>query len=163
MRLSKCYYQSKRKLNPDFNPLASSTFGKKRKKCDLIMWPQRVKLKQKYYNKNQSHVKKVGHTSLLMILKNNYLFKKCWSGPIKNVRIFIYKVVSFKKNKEKHLEISLFYNCVPKILMLWSAVFENDLQFWKIKISKKWKKYLEMSSFYTCASKITIICMLPEI
>ena len=36
----------------------------------------------------------------------------------------IYSVVFFKKNKEKHLEISLFHTCVPKILMIWSTVPE---------------------------------------
>ena len=32
----------------------------------------------------------------------------------------------FQNNKEKHLEISLFSNCVPKILMIWSTDIECD-------------------------------------
>ena len=55
---------------------------------------------------------------LLMNLKNNSLLNNCRSGTIKNVRILIFTMLHFlKKNKEKHLEISLFYTCVPKILM----------------------------------------------
>ena len=50
---------------------------------------------------------------LLMNLKKNYQ-KNCWSGPIKNI----------KKNKEKHMKMSLFYTCVPKILMIWYTVLE---------------------------------------
>ena len=53
---------------------------------------------------------------LLMNLKNNNLLKKLlkWAnkkccGPM---------LYFFKINKEKHLEISLFYTCVPKILMM---------------------------------------------
>ena len=38
----------------------------------------------------------------------------------------IYNVVFFKKkNREKHLEISLFYTFVPKILMIWSTVLRD--------------------------------------
>ena len=90
---------------------------------------------------------------LLMNLKNNYLLKNCWSGPIK-VRILIFTMLHFfKKNKEKHL---LFYTCVPRILMIWSTFFEIKsvtelfvilghfcpltlLTTQKIKILKKWK------------------------
>ena len=62
---------------------------------------------------------------LLMNLKNNSLLNNCWSGTIKNVRILIFTLLYFfKTNKEKHLEISLFYTCVPKILMICSTVFE---------------------------------------
>ena len=72
--------------------------------------------------KNLTRVKKVGHTSvwhLLMNLKNNYLLKKLLSGLIKNVRILIFTMLYFsKKNNEKHLEIPLFYTCIPKILMI---------------------------------------------
>ena len=55
---------------------------------------------------------------LLMNLKNNYLFKKLLKWINKKCKNFnIYIVAFFLKNNEKHLEISLFYNCVPKILM----------------------------------------------
>ena len=52
-------------------------------------------------------------------LENNYLSKKLlkWANKkCKNCNI--YNVVLFIKNKEKHLEISLIYTCVPKILMI---------------------------------------------
>ena len=62
---------------------------------------------------------------LLMDLKNNYLLKNCWSGPIKNVRMLIStRLYLKKKNKEKHLEVSLHYTCVPKILIIWSTAPE---------------------------------------
>ena len=61
---------------------------------------------------------------LLMNLKNNYLLKNCWSEPLKNVRILIFTMLYLKKNKEKHVEISLFHTCVPKILMIWSTALE---------------------------------------
>ena len=62
---------------------------------------------------------------LLMNLKNNYLLKNCWRGPIKNVSIWIFtKIKKIKKNKEKHLKISLFYTCVPTIFMIWSTFLE---------------------------------------
>ena len=43
---------------------------------------------------------------------------------MKNVRILIFTMLYFLKNKEKHLEISSFYIFVSKILMIWSTVFE---------------------------------------
>ena len=30
----------------------------------------------------------------------------------------VYNAVYFKKNKEKDLEVSLFYTCVPEVLMI---------------------------------------------
>ena len=87
----------------------------------------------------------------------------------------------FEKWK-KHLEISLFYICVPKIMIRWCMVPEircegcNYFSFWaifclftpltapKIKILKKWKKHLEISSFYIWVPKIMIRwCTIPEI
>ena len=54
-----------------------------------------------------------------MNLKNNYLLKKLLKWTNKKCKSFnIYNVVIFSKNKEKHLQISLFYTCVPKILMM---------------------------------------------
>ena len=58
-----------------------------------------------------------------MNLKNNYQ-KNCWSGPIKNI----------KRSKEKHLKISLFYTCVPKILMIWYTVLEIECDRLKLGI-----------------------------
>ena len=79
--------------------------------------------------KNRAHLK-VGYTSefvwhLLMNLKNNHLLKKLLKWAKKKCKNFsIYNVVLLKKNKEKHLERSLFYTCVPKILMIWSILLE---------------------------------------
>ena len=54
-----------------------------------------------------------------MNLKNNYLLKKLLKWASKKYKNFnIYNVVLFTENKEKHLEISLFYTCVPKILII---------------------------------------------
>ena len=56
---------------------------------------------------------------LLMNLKKNYLLKKLFKWANKKCKNFnIYNVIFFKTNKVKHLEISLFYICVPKILMI---------------------------------------------
>ena len=52
-------------------------------------------------------------------LRNNYLLKKLlkWANKkYKNFNICI--VVFFEKNKEKTLELSLFYTCVLKIVMI---------------------------------------------
>ena len=65
-----------------------------------------------------------------------------------------------KNNKEKHLEISLFYTCVPKTTIIWGTVPElwsetniifchfgpffcliASLATWKIKILKKQKNF----------------------
>ena len=58
-------------------------------------------------------------------LEKQLFIKKTVEVGQKNVRILIFKMLYFKKNTEKHLEISLFYTCVPKILMIWSTVPEN--------------------------------------
>ena len=47
---------------------------------------------------------------------------------MKKVRILILMLYFLKKNKEKDQEISLFYTCVPKILMIYS--------FWYIKCDR---------------------------
>ena len=65
---------------------------------------------------------------LSMNLKNNYLLKNCWSGPIKNARILIFTLLYFlKKNKEKHLEISYF---TPVYQKSWWY----DLQFLRYRV-----------------------------
>ena len=56
---------------------------------------------------------------LLINLKNNYLFKKLLKWANKKCKYFnIYK--NFKKiiKLKKHLEISLFYTCVPTMFMI---------------------------------------------
>ena len=44
------------------------------------------------------------------------IFEKKITHSYKNFDI--YNVAFFEKDKEKHLEISLFYTCAPKILIL---------------------------------------------
>ena len=76
--------------------------------------------------KKKSHTCKEGgahlRTSvwhLLMNLRNNYLLKKLLNWANKKCKNFnICNIVFFEKNKEKNLEISLFYTCVPKTLMI---------------------------------------------
>ena len=63
---------------------------------------------------------------LLMNLKNNYSFKKLLKRANKKCECFnIYKnkKIIIIKNKEKHLEIPLFYTCLPTIF-IWSTVLE---------------------------------------
>ena len=72
--------------------------------------------------------------------KQLFIRKNCWSGPIKNVRILIFAMFfKKKKNKEKHLEISLFYTCLPRTTIIWGTVPELRsetniifLSFWAI-------------------------------
>ena len=45
--------------------------------------------------------------------------KKCKNFNISNVAFFY-------QNKEKHLEVSLYYTYVPNILMIWSIVLEIE-------------------------------------
>ena len=62
-----------------------------------------------------------------MNLKSNYLFKKLLKWANKKCKNFnTYNVVFFKNNKEKHLEITLFYTCLPNILIIWSIGIEHD-------------------------------------
>ena len=56
---------------------------------------------------------------LLMNLKTNYLLKELLKWANKKCKYFnIYKKKTIIKNKEKHLEISLFFTCVPTIFMI---------------------------------------------
>ena len=72
-------------------------------------------------------MKNVGHTSEFFFSiywwtwKTTIYLKKLWSEAIKNNNFNIYDVAFVYKNKEKHLEISLFYTCEPKILMMLSG------------------------------------------
>ena len=63
-----------------------------------------------------------------MNLKSNYLFKKLLKWANKKYKNFntYNNAVFFKNNKEKHLEIILFYTCLPNILMIWSIGIEHD-------------------------------------
>ena len=67
----------------------------------------------------------------LINLNNNYLLKNCWSGPIKNVRVLIFKMLYLKKKKKKkNLKILLFSTCVPTILKIWSTVWNRSVTDW---------------------------------
>ena len=102
-------------------------------------------------------------------LEKQLFIKKLLSGPIKNTRILMFTMLYFfKKNKEKHLEISLFYTCIPKISIIWFTVPEiwsvtdwnwQFLFFFfaflhpknpKNQKFEKMKKLKEISSFHTC-------------
>ena len=63
-----------------------------------------------------------------MNLKSNYLFKKLLKWANKKYKNFntYNNAVFFKNNKEKHLEIILFYTCLANILMIWSIGIEHD-------------------------------------
>ena len=62
-----------------------------------------------------------------MNLKNNYLFKKLLKRANKKCKNFnFYNIVFKKKIKEKHLEISLFYTCLSKMMMISSTIPETD-------------------------------------
>ena len=79
--------------------------------------------------KNHKHVKNVGHNSkfLFGIYRWSWkinLFKKLLKWANKKQKLIFTMLHYFKNGKEKHLEISLFYICVPKILMIWSTVPE---------------------------------------
>ena len=56
--------------------------------------------------------------------KQIFIKKNCWCGPIKKQNKFRKYNVALKKNKGKHLELSLFDTCIPKILMIRSTVAE---------------------------------------
>ena len=55
--------------------------------------------------------------------KQLFIKKKLFRvGQQKSKNFKIYNVVFFSENKEKHLQISLFYTSVPKILIIWFTV-----------------------------------------
>ena len=57
------------------------------------------------------HTSEICLTSIDELKKTTIILKKNpSSGPVKNVRILIFTILYLKKNKEKHLEISLFYS-----------------------------------------------------
>ena len=139
-----------------------------------------------------------------------HVFMSTWSKFIKNWSIietysqtdceggahlripFWHLLMNFEKpkksefwiNETKLLEISSFYTCVPKTIIIWGTVPEiwSENFFLVIlgqflpftspplttqitKIFKEWKKHLlEISSFWTCATKNTIKwCMLTQV
>ena len=114
----------------------------RRKEKNKFAWilhfsPQFVKTKidESVNKKNHTHMK-VGPTSEFRFgiywWTWTYL-KNWWSGPIKYVRILIFKILHFfKKNKEKHLEISSFTNlCIKNlddmIYNSWDIVWQTEI------------------------------------
>ena len=99
--------------------------------CIYIIWTCRKKLHTCEEGGEQLRIS-FWHLSIGELEKQ--LFTKiCWSGPIKNVRILIFPMLYFLKKIKKNIS---FYNCVPKILIIWS-----DLQFlrylaWQTEIGK---------------------------
>ena len=124
---------------------------------------------------------------LLTNLKNNYLLKNCSSGPIKNVRILVFKMLYLKKIKKKTLR---YYYFTPVYRKSWWY----DLQFlryraWqmeigyyrsffaflhpflppflkiqKIRILKKWKKNAsDIIILHMCTKNHNHIRTVPEI
>ena len=66
-----------------------------------------------------------------MDLKNYNLLKNLLKWANKKQNTFkIYHVAFFKKNK--HAEISLFYTCAPKFLIVWSTV--PKIRVWQTQI-----------------------------
>ena len=101
-----------------------------------------------------------------MNLKNNYLLKHSWSGPI--ILIFNYRefqylcCIFFKKRKNSDIILHLCTKHFEKIYSSWDIAYDRLKlvimgHFWPLNL-------LDISSFYTCVPKIMIIwCMLPEI
>ena len=121
---------------------------------------------------------------LLMNLKNNYLLKYGWSGPIKNVKILIFSMLDFFFSKKRKTpgDIIILHLCTKDLddIIYSSWDIERDrlklvilghffsfypplLKTQKIKILKKWKKFQEIS-LCTSVPKTTIIWgTVPEI
>ena len=59
-----------------------------------------------------------------MSLKTKYLLKKLLKRASKEQNIYNTAFKINNNNKEKHLEVSLFYTCVPKISIIWSTIPE---------------------------------------
>ena len=59
-----------------------------------------------------------------MSLKTKYLLKKLLKRASKEQIIYNTAFKKNNNNKEKHLEVSLFYTCVPKISIIWSTIPE---------------------------------------
>ena len=85
--------------------------------------------------------------------------------------------IKILKKWEKHLQLSSFYTCLPKIRIIWCMlpeiwsvtdrifiIFSHFLHFYAIKIFKKWKKLLEILPLFTYVPQMkTIWCLVPEI
>ena len=86
-----------------------------------------------FFLNQKSHTwKRWGTTQNLFLaflheLEKQLFIKKLLKWANKKCKNFnTYNAAFFKNNKEKHLEITLFYTCLPNILMIWSIGIEHD-------------------------------------
>ena len=130
-------------------------------------------------------MKKVGYNSdffwhLLMNLKDKYLLKNCWSGPIKN-KILMFTTLHFLKKIKKSTwryhyftlvyQKSWWYDLQFLRFRVWQTEignFRSFLHFYPSKNQTNQNFENEKSCWryhhFTRVSKITIIwCMVPEI
>ena len=118
-----------------------------------------------------------------MNLKNNFLLKNCWSGPIKKISILIFTIYNLPGDLQftwryyyfiAVYQQSSWFDLQFLRYRVWQAEIGNYRSFFalyppplktqKIRILKKWKTLLEISSFYTNISITTIIWgTVPEI
>ena len=117
-------------------------------------------------------------------LEKQVFIKKCWNGPIKNVRLLIFTMLYLKKKKKKNTwryyftqayQTCWWYDLQFLRYRVWQTKIGNYGSFFalytpapptppppplktgKIRILKKRKKLLQISSFYTWVPKPTII------
>ena len=67
----------------------------------------------------------------LINLNNNYLLKNCWSGPIKNVRVLIFKMLYFKKKKKNTWRYNYF---LPVYQQSWRYDLQFEIGVWRTEI-----------------------------
>ena len=105
--------------------------------------------------------------AFLMNLKNHYLLKNCWSGPIKNVRILIFKMLYFFKKIMKNTYIYHYFGPLCQKswydhqflrYRVWQTEIGNYGSFFapsflktqKIRILEKWKIAGDIIILYMC-------------
>ena len=114
----------------------------------IVTVPTETLIKITYMWRRWAHLR-IPVSNLLINLKNNYLLKNCWSGPIKNVRILIFTMLHFFKEIKKN---TCYFTLVYQ-KSWWYAhsfteignygsffAFYPPLKTWKIRILKKKKK-----------------------
>ena len=103
------------------------------RKCLISSISFEIKMQKHSFGvKNHTHVKKVAHNPEFLFgiywltWKTTSYLKNCWSGLIKNVKIFIFTLLLFflKKNKEKHLE--MLFTHVHQKSWWWFTLLETD-------------------------------------
>ena len=86
-----------------------------------------------YFYKKKSHTCEesgaqlwISFWLLLMNLKNKYVLKNCWNGPIKSRIILIFTMLHFFKKTKKHLEISLSKSRWYDLQFLWYRAKQTE-------------------------------------